>query len=380
MSDEPPRTMHVPVNAPLVLPAAQQAVIRTMEDGWISSAGPVLERFETSFAALLGARHAVAVSSGTTALHLALAALGIGPGDEVLVPDFTMFSTVAAVLYTGARPVLVDCDPDTFCIDPDLLASAITPRTRAILPVHLFGHSADMATIQAFAMRHGLAVVEDAAQAIGATCRGRPCGAIGTLGCFSFYGNKLVTTGEGGMVVTSDASVATRLRSLRDMAHTPGRRFHHEALGFSYRMSSLQAAFGLGQLDHLDELLGRKRAMAAAYDRRLAGIPGLRLPICRPWAGHAHWMYTVLLDDGCVEVPLPSRATVRERLLARGVDTRDFFESSAGQPALRERAGIQGPFPRSERIARQGFYLPSGLAITGEQIDHVCDALIDALG
>jgi len=365
----------VPVNAPLITPAAKRYVAEAMESGWISSAGPAVEAFERRFAQWLGVKHAVTTSSGTTALHLALAALSIGPGDEVIVPDFTMIAPVCAVLYTGATPVLVDCEPDTFTIDVARVAEAITPRTRAILPVHVYGHSADMAPLLELARRHGLAVIEDAAEAHGATCRDRLCGSIGDVGAFSFYGNKIVTTGEGGMVVTDDDALAERARRLKDMAHVPGERFAHAELGYSYRMGNLQAACGLGQLEHVAEFVAAKRAMAARYGERLRGIPGLSLPVTRPWAGNVYWMYAVVLEDGFAL----TRDRFRAELQRRGVETRPFFRSAAQQPMVRERAGAQGPFPVSERISARGLYLPSGLALTAAQIDHVCAAIGDAL-
>jgi len=365
----------VPVNAPLITPEAKRYVAEAMASGWISSAGPAVEVFERRFADWLGVKHAVTTSSGTTALHLALAALRIEPGDEVIVPDFTMIAPVCAVLYTGATPVFVDCEPDTFTIDVARVADAITPRTRAILPVHVYGHSADMDPLLALARRHGLAVIEDAAEAHGATCRDRLCGSIGDVGAFSFYANKIVTTGEGGMVVTDDDALAERARRLKDMAHVPGERFAHAELGYSYRMGSLQAACGIGQLEHVAEFVATKRAMAARYGERLRGVPGLRLPATRPWAGNVFWMYAVVLEDGFAL----TRDRLRAELQRRGVETRPFFRSSAQQPMVRERAGVQGPFPVSERIAARGLYLPSGLALTAAQIDYVCAAIDDAL-
>jgi len=363
----------VPVGEPLITEEAKRYVAEVMASGWISSAGPAVELFERRFADFLGVGHAVATTSGTTALHLALAALGIGPGDEVIVPDFTMIATVCAVLYTGAAPVFVDCDPDTYTLDADLVGKAITRHTRAIVPVHIYGHSADMDPILALADAHGLRVVEDAAEAHGATYKGKLCGSLGHLAAFSFYANKIVTTGEGGMVVTDDDALAARARLLRDMAHRPGHRFLHDELGFNYRMTSLQAACGVGQLEHIAAFLERKRWMAAEYGRRLRGIEGLRLPVTRPWAGNVHWMYAVLLDD---RFPC-SREELRAGLAERGVDTRAFFRSSASQPMVRKLGAAQGPVPVAEAIAARGLCLPSGLALTQEQIDFVCDAIDD---
>lgn len=363
--------MHVPVNEPVITEEAKRYVAEAMESGWVSSAGPFIERFEREFAQFLGVRHAITATSGTTALHLSLVALGIGPGDEVIVPDFTMIASVFAVLYTGAMPVFVDAEPETYTIAVEGIGEKITPRTKAVMPVHIYGHPADMDPILELARRHHLSVIEDAAEAHGARYRGRLCGALGRINAFSFYGNKIITTGEGGMVVTDDDALAARVRCLKDLAHSPSRRFWHEELGFNYRMTNLQAALGVGQLARIGEFLAKKRWMADEYARQLRGIPGLRLPVTKAWAENVHWMYAVLLDG---RFPL-SRDAFREALRERDVDTRDFFSSSAQQPVVRRLIHSQGPFPVSECIAAHGLYLPSGLALTAEQIHYVCDAI-----
>lgn len=370
-----PLRMRVPVSSPVITAAAKQYVAAAMESGWVSSGGPAVALFEQRFSAYLGVKHAVASSSGTTALHLAMLALDIGPGDEIIVPDFTMFSPVAAVLYTGARPVLVDCEPDTFNIDVGRVAAAITSRTRAVLPVHLYGHSVDMDPLLDLASSAGISVIEDAAEAHGSRYKGQPCGAMGDIGCFSFYGNKIITTGEGGMLVTNDDAIAHRARELRNMAHASGQRFLHEAVGYSYRMGNLQAACGVGQLESIDAFLKHKKWMASEYQRALARHAELRLPITHPNCDNSFWMYAVLLHPDC----LLSRDEFRAGLDERGVETREFFKSTGSQPIFRSRVGLQGPFPVSEDIARRGLYLPSGLGITQEQIGIVCDAIADVL-
>lgn len=364
--------MFVPVNEPLITESAKRYVSEAMQSGWISAAGPAVTLFEKRWADYLGVRHAITTSSGTTALHLALVTLGIRAGDEVIVPDFTMIATVCAVLYTGATPIFVDCEPETYTIDPALIAGAITAQTKAILPVHIYGHSADMDPILALATTHGLFVIEDAAEAHGATYKSRFCGSLGDIGCFSFYGNKIITTGEGGMLVTDDDSLAVRARSFKDMAHSPGHRFRHDELGFSYRMSSLSAACGVGQLEHIEAFLEKKRWIASEYGKRLGKINGIRLPVTKQWAGNVYWMYAISLED---TFPL-SRAEFCAALNERGVETRNFFLSSASQPMVRDRIGVQGPFPVSEKIAARGFYLPSGLGLTERQIDYVCDVVL----
>ncbi|MFA6523257.1 MAG: DegT/DnrJ/EryC1/StrS family aminotransferase [Candidatus Peribacteraceae bacterium] len=363
--------MKVPVNMPVISPEAKAAVLEALESGWISSAGPAVTRFEQEFARCVGMQHGIAVMNGTAALHLALASLGIGRGDEVIVPDFTMIATVTAVLYTGAQPVFVDVERETFAMDPALLEAAITPRTKAILPVHLFGHSADMDPILAIAKAHGLAVIEDAAEVHGATYRGKKCGSMGIANCFSFYANKIITTGEGGMVVTDDAAIAEHARRLRDLAHSPGRRFWHTELGFNYRMTNLQAAVGLGELSHLDDYVEKKQWMAKRYAEEVSGIPGLRLPVTKSYATNVYWMYAVLVED---ELGM-TRDALRARLLERGVDTRDFFYPCHSQPFLKDHPQATGSFPVSEDVAQRGFYLPSGLALTEEQLLYTCEAL-----
>lgn len=365
--------LSVPVNEPVITPEAKAYVIEAMESGWISSAGKYIGLFEEQFASYLGVKHAVTTTSGTTAIHLALAALDIGPGDEVIVPDFTMIASVIPILYCGAQPVFVDCDPEIFCMDVRKINAAITGKTKAIIPVHIYGHSCDMDPILEIAHTHGLAVIEDAAEVHGGKYKGRKCGSLGTAGCFSFYGNKIVTTGEGGMVVTNDDALAARFRLLKDLAHSPQKRFYHEDLGFNYRITNLQAALGYGQLAHIDEFLAKKAWMGKRYAEELSGIPGLRLPVTKPWAKNVYWMYGVVLEDG---FPL-TRDAFRAKLKERGIDTRDFFYSSASQPVVQKHAGKQGPFPVSERLAERGLYLPSGLALTEEQIAYVCEAVRD---
>jgi perosamine synthetase len=350
-------------------------VLRCLEQGWISSEGAFVEEFEQAWAAYCGRREGVAVSNGTSALELALATAGLAPGDEVILPSFTIISCVLAVLEAGAVPVLVDCDPDTWCMDVDQVASRIGPRTRAVMPVHIYGHPVDMDPLLALAERHGLKVIEDAAEAHGALYRGRRAGSFGEMSCFSFYANKIVTTGEGGMVLTNDPATATRLRSGRNLAFG-ARRFMHEELGHNYRLTNLQAAIGVAQVADVDERVRRKREIAARYSERLARCERLQLPVERPWARSVYWMYGVVLQD---DVAL-ERDDLAARLRDRGVDTRPFFVGMHEQPVLR-RMGLftDERYPRTERISRRGLYLPSGLALTPEQQDAVCDALEEVL-
>lgn len=366
---------YIAVNEPVITAAAKKYVADVMESGWISSAGKTVDTFEQRFADYLGVKHAVATSSGTTALHLTLATLAIGVGDEVIVPNFTMMATVNAVLYTGATPVFVDCEADIYAMDPSLIERAITHRTRAIVPVHVYGHSADMEPILSIAKQHGLWVVEDAAEAHGAQYKGQLCGALGDLAAFSFFANKIISTGEGGMLVTNDDAWAERARQLRNMAHAPGKRFVHTELGFSYRMTSLQAACGLGQLEHIHEFVERKHWIAARYYARLKDFSQLVLPATRAWAENVFWMYAVRVSDNSPQ----SRDSVREQLSACGIETRDFFYPCATQPMMARYQLPVGHFPSTDKVSATGFYLPSGLAITAEQIDFVCDTLANIL-
>lgn len=365
------------MNEPLIGEAERRNVLRCLEEGWISSEGAFVQEFERGWAAYCGMKEGVAVSNGTTALELALATADLAPGDEVILPSFTIISCVLAVLEARAVPVLVDCEPDTWCMDVDQVARRIGPRTRAVMPVHIYGHPVDMDPLLALAERHGLRVIEDAAEAHGAQYRGRRVGGLGSMSCFSFYANKIVTTGEGGMVLTNSAETAARLRSGRNLAFGAERRFLHTALGHNYRLTNLQAAIGVAQVASIDDRVRRKQEMAAYYRERLAGVPHLELPVERPWATNVYWMYGIVLrDDAPIE-----RDELAKRLRDRGVDTRPFFIGMHEQPVLRDMGLFRDErYPNTERISRRGLYLPSGLALTREQQDVVCVALEDALG
>lgn len=385
----------IPVNQPLIAKNALKYVSECIQTGWISSVGPYIQRFERDFARYLGVKHAITTTSGTTALHLALASLGIGPGDEVIIPDLTMIAVPYAVLYTGASPVLVDVDPEIFNIDPakirtfltqqckferrsNTLVNRTTQRTvRAILPVHLYGHPCEMDAIMEIAGEYDLHVIEDAAEALGALHysgadrkRAKYAGTLGIMGCFSFYANKILTTGEGGMVVTDNDGFAEKARRLKDLAHSPKQRFLHTELAFNYRMTNLQAALGAAQLEEIERFIGRKQQMADAYRKLLSGIPGLRLPPKKEWARSVSWMYAVLVEK---EFGL-SREALMEKLREQGVDTRTFFIPVHEQPVFKNQyKGIF--FPVSEELSREGFYLPSGLALTRSQIKQVGGAV-----
>lgn len=356
----------IPVNEPRLDGNEERYLLECVRTGWISSEGPFVARLEEGLARRMGRGHAIAVCNGSAALDAAVAALRLGPGDEVILPAHTIISCASAVVRAGATPVLTDCDPATWNMTAEAVAERITPRTKAVMAVHIFGLPAPMQGILALAKEHGLAVIEDAAEAIGQTCNGAPCGGLGDISCLSFYPNKLVTTGEGGMLLTDDDRLAERCRSLRNLCFQK-RRFIHEELGWNLRMSNLQAAVGVAQLERLDQAIVRKRAIGALYQRLLAGTPGLLLPpAATPDAENLYWVFGVVLDD---DVPFDADEAMR-RLAEDGVGTRPFFWPLHEQPVFR-RMGLfaDDRHPVSERIGRRGFYLPSGLGATDEQIE-----------
>lgn len=365
----------LPVCSPALDGNEERYLLDALRGGWISSSGDYVRRFEEGFAAWCGRRFGVAATSGTAALHLALRAVGIGPGDEVVLPDFTMVACLFSVLYLGAKPVFVDVEPDTWTLDPALLEAAITSRTRAIMPVHIYGHPCEMKPILALADQRGLAVIEDAAEAHGAEYRGRRCGSFGTASAFSFFANKILTTGEGGMVLTDNPGVADRCRSYRNLCfpRTGARDYVHDDVGYNYRLTNLQAALGVAQLERADELVRRRIAVARLYADRLRGIPGLQLPVERPHVRNVYWMYGVVVDRGRFGM---DRDALAAALHTAGIDSRPFFKPLHSQPAL-ARAGLEarGAFPVTERLAAGGLYLPTGPAISSSDIDRVCETI-----
>ena len=372
MQERDEEAVVIPVSEPLLDENALAYVQDAVRTGWISSEGRFIGEFERSFAQYCGVSHGVAVCNGTVALEIALAALALPPGSEVILPSFTIISCVAAVLRTGGVPVLVDCEPDTWCLDVAEVERKITGQTRAIMPVHVYGHMADMNPLSELARKFNLAIVEDAAEAHGAVYHGRRAGGIGTMGCFSFYANKIVTTGEGGMVVTDDAGLAERARSLRNLCFRKDQRFLHTELGYNFRMTNLQAAIGLAQIERIEDHVARKRRMAALYGERLRDLRAIRLPAERSGVKNVYWMYGIVLEDA---VPMDAGA-LGERLKESGVDSRPFFLGMHEQPVLRDRGLFAGEsYPVTERLARRGLYLPSGLGLGEADIDRVCAAV-----
>jgi perosamine synthetase len=371
----------ISVNEPRFEARELEYVTECVRTGWVSSAGRFINEFEERWAAYCGRRYGIAVSNGTVALQVAVACLDLKPGDEVIMPSFTIISCALAVVYNGGVPVLVDSDPRTWCMNVAEVEAKITPKTRAIMPVHIYGHPVDMGPLLALGQKYNVAIVEDAAEAHGAeyllthktgTSTWRKCGSFGRVSAFSFYANKLVTTGEGGMVVTDEAELAERARSLRNLCFQARQRFYHEQLGFNFRLTNLQAALGLAQVERIDDIVGRKRWMGREYTSRLAGIKELQLPVEQEWARNVYWMYGVVLSDhvgmNAVEFAL--------KLRDKGVETRPFFLGMHEQPVFHERGlFIDERYPVAEKLARQGLYLPSGLALTEEQLSKVCETV-----
>lgn len=365
----------VRVCEPLLDGNERRYVLECLDENWISSAGPFVRRFEDAFAAASGCRFGVACSSGTAALHLALGAIGVAPGDEVIIPTFTMIATANAVRYLGATPVLVDSEPGTGNLDVTLVEAAVTPRTTAIVPVHIYGHPVDMDPLRALADRHGVPLVEDAAEAHGARYRGRPVGGLGLAAAFSFYGNKVLTTGEGGMVTTNDPDVAARARELRDLSFSTERHFWHRSIAFNYRMTNLQAALGLAQTERLAELVDRRRHNRARYRAALADIEGIELSPEHPDVRSAAWMVGLTVGEGFGR----SRDELRGRLAARGIETRTYFVPIHLQPAY-FRDHRHGHHPVAEELGRTGLYLPSGPSLTDAEVAYVAAAVTAARG
>ena len=367
----------IPVNEPLLDGNEKKYLNECIDTGWISSEGPFVQRFEEQMAAAVGRRHGIAVCNGTAALELAVAALHLEPGDQIVMPSFTIISCAAAIVRCGCVPLLIDSDPITCNMDVDLLRSRLESeiegkgnrRIKAIMVVHIYGLPVDMDPVLELAGRYGLKLIEDAAEMHGQSYRGRPCGSFGDLSTFSFYPNKHITTGEGGMVLSDDDQLAGRCRSLRNLCFQPRQRFVHEELGYNFRITNLQAALGVAQLERLDEFVARKRRLGKRYQELLAGVAGLQLmPERTGYADNIYWVFGVVLRD---DVPFDAQEAMR-RLGQKGIGTRPYFWPMHEQPVLRNLGLFEGEsYPVAERLARRGFYLPSGMALTDAQIDEV---------
>ena len=379
----------IPVNEPLLQGNEKKYLAECIDTGWISSEGPFVKQFEEQLAAKVERRFGIAVCNGSAALDVAVAALGIGQDDEVILPTFTIISCAAAIVRSGAKPVLVDSDPLTWNMDVNQIEEKITPKTKAIMVVHIYGLPVDMDPVLALAEKYGLMIIEDAAEAHGLNYRGqrtegrgqktegRPCGSFGNISTFSFYPNKHITTGEGGMVLTNDEKLAERCRSLRNLCFQSKQRFIHEELGWNFRMSNLQAAVGLAQLEKMDDHIARKRRMGKLYTELLSGISELQLPLTKTdYAENIYWVYGIVLKD---QVPFDTEEAMR-RLKEKGIGTRPFFWPMHEQPVFRK-MGLFGneQYPVAEKIARRGFYIPSGLGLSDVQMEQVASVVRSVL-
>jgi len=360
----------IPIASPCLGQKEMEYVASAVRSGWISSVGQYVTDFENRFSRFCGAKYGIATSSGTTALHLALASIGVGLGDEVIIPDLTMIATANSVRYTGAKPILVDSELNTWNIEVRKIEAKISPKTKAIMVVHTYGHPTDMDPVLEIASEHNLKVVEDAAEAHGAEYRGKKVGAIGDTGCFSFYANKIITTGEGGMITTNDDKIAEMCRLLRDQAYEKKRRFWHRYVGFNYRLTNVQAAIGLAQFERIDEFIETRRRNAHTYNSLLHDVEGVVLPPEADWAKNVYWMYSILLQKSYGI----DRDTLIARMFERGIDTRPFFYPIHLQPAYSDLYD-GGHYPVAQLLSETGMNLPSGNALTGDQVTRVCDVI-----
>ena len=362
----------IPVSEPNLCGNEEAYVLDCLRPTWISSRGEYIDRFERLFAEYVGVENAVTASNGTTALHLILRALGIGPGDQVIVPTLTYVATANAVRFEGGEPVFVDCDPDDWNMTVEDVQGAITSRTRAVMAVHLYGSVVDMGSLGELCRSHGISLIEDAAEALGTEYRGTKAGALADVAAFSFFGNKTITTGEGGMVTTDDAELARLIRKLKDQGQSPERRYWHDTLGYNYRMTNIQAAIGLAQMENVDKFVSKKREIAALYRCHLA-VPDIQHPMERPGTLNSYWMYTVLLRQ-----PLGDhRDEFMEMLEGKGVETRPIFHPMHTLPIYCD--SRKGRFPVSEDVSSRGMNLPSSTKLTEEDVEYVAGVVKETL-
>lgn len=365
--------MFVPVNEPLLNGNEKKYLNECIDTGWISSEGPFIKKFEELLAARVNRKYGIAVCNGSVAIDAAIIALGIKEGDEVIMPAFTIISCAAAIVRAGAIPVLVDSDPDTWNMDVNKIEEKITSKTKAIMVVHIYGLPVDMDPVISIAKKHGLKILEDAAEMHGQNYKGKPCGSFGDVSTFSFYPNKHITTGEGGMIMTDDPEIAEKCRSLRNLCFKPERRFFHDNLGFNFRMTNLQAALGLAQLERLDEFVERKRNMGAFYTHALKDQKNIQLPVTKTdYSENIYWVYAMVLDKSTGM----NAEQAMKKLSDMGVGCRPFFFPMHEQPVFLNMGLYKNEsYPVAENIARQGFYIPSGMALTEEQMSFCADAV-----
>lgn len=365
----------IPVNTPVLNGNEEKYLLECIRTGWISSEGPFVRQFENLFSSYIGRAHGIAVSNGSAALDVAVRALDLPPGSEVLVPTFTIISPVQSLVNEGLVPVLVDSDSVTWNMDVATLEEKITPKTKAILVVHIYGLPVDMATVELLAAKHGLMIIEDAAEMHGQTYKGQKCGSFGKISTFSFYPNKHITTGEGGMILTDDEALAERCRALRNLCFVPERRFVHHELGWNYRMTNLQAALGVAQLENIDQIIEKKRAIGQLYLKKLSGVERLQLPLeSTPYAENIFWVFGMVADSQKLAEKIVAHLTSKK------IGTRPFFWCMHQQPVFNNRGlFLDQHFPKAEHMATNGFYVPSGLGITEDQIAYVCEQILEIL-
>ena len=365
----------IPVCEPLYLGNEEKYMLDAIQSRWISSAGDYIREFEEQFSCFCGVKYGIATTSGTTALHLALKAVDVQEGDEIIIPDFAMVAVLFAVLYCRAKPVFVDAEPHTWNIDVRKIEEKISSKTKAILPVHTYGHPVDMGPIIKLAEKYNLYIIEDAAEAHGAEYRDKKCGSIGHINCFSFYANKIITTGEGGMVITSDSELADKSRYYKNLCFPLRRRrdYVHEDLGYNYRMTNVQAALGVAQLENIDKFIEKRRNNARLYSELLKDIPGIQVPTEKEYARNVYWMYGVVINP---EKFGKTRDELMENLREEGIDTRYFFKPMHSQKVL-EKFGIRhgGSYPITEWLSQNGLYLPSGSGLKREDLHHICEKI-----
>lgn len=367
----------IPVNEPILDGNEKKYLIDCIESGWISSEGPYVRLLEEKFAKKIDRKFGIAVSNGSAALDVAAASLELGKGDEVIMPTFTIISCAAAIIRTGAKPVVIDCDPLTWNMDVNMIERRITPRTKAIMVVHIYGLPVDMDPVLELAKKYRLAVIEDAAEAIGQAYKGTMCGGFGQISTFSFYPNKLVTTGEGGMIFTDDKRIAEKCRYYRNLCFTKDRRFIHQHLGWNYRISNVQAAIGLAQLERLDEFILKKKRIGRRYTELLSDIAVLQLPLLRTdYADNLFWIYGLVLKDDVIF----DAEVAMQKLRSYKIGSRPFFWPLHEQPVFRKKNLFKGQsYPVAEKIARRGFYIPCGLSLTDIQMDRVSYVLHEVI-
>jgi len=365
----------IPVNVPLLNGNERKYLNECIETGWISSEGPFVKKFEDEFAQLVNKKYAISVTNGSAALEAAISALNLKKGDEVILPTFTIISCVSPLIRLGITPIFIDSYDDTWNMDVSQIEDKITDKTKAIMAVHIFGLSVDMDPLIKLANQYNLLIIEDAAEAIGLNYKGKPCGSFGDISTFSFYPNKLITSGEGGMIVTDDETLAERCRSLRNLCFKPEKRFVHDELGWNFRMTNIQAAVGLAQLEQLSESVIKKRWIGNKYQKNLKEVEGLiQLPLKKTdYTENIYWVFAMVLND---VTSLNGADEMMAELSQYGIGTRPFFFPLHKQPVL---SYSNSQCPVSETIARNGFYIPSGLAITADEIDRVSECVISVL-